>query len=78
MFAELQDLLPGIINQLGPDNLSHLKKIAQQVTFAADLATPPCKATLHVYLEISRHAWSCECNAFPEFASVLYLMRPAI
>lgn len=29
--AELQDLLPGIINQLGPDNLSHLKKIAQQV-----------------------------------------------
>ena len=31
MHAELQDLLPGIINQLGPDNLSHLKKIAQQV-----------------------------------------------
>ena len=30
--AELQDLLPGIINQLGPDNLSHLKKIAQQVS----------------------------------------------
>ncbi|KAL3131912.1 nascent polypeptide-associated complex beta subunit [Trebouxia sp. C0009 RCD-2024] len=27
---KLQDLLPGIINQLGPDNLSHLKKIAQQ------------------------------------------------
>ncbi len=33
-FAELQDLLPGIINQLGPDNLSHLKKIAQQVSNA--------------------------------------------
>ena len=32
--AELQDLLPGIINQLGPDNLSHLKKIAQQVSCA--------------------------------------------
>lgn len=26
----LQDLLPGIINQLGPDNLINLKKIAQQ------------------------------------------------
>ena len=27
---KLQDLLPGIINQLGPDNLEHLKKIAAQ------------------------------------------------
>uniref|UniRef100_A0A0C9RWJ0 Nascent polypeptide-associated complex subunit beta n=1 Tax=Wollemia nobilis TaxID=56998 RepID=A0A0C9RWJ0_9CONI len=27
---KLQDLLPGIINQLGPDNLINLKKIAQQ------------------------------------------------
>eukprot|EP01018_Ginkgo_biloba_P000850 Gb_37281 [translate_table: standard] len=27
---KLQDLLPGIINQLGPDNLMDLKKIAQQ------------------------------------------------
>jgi nascent polypeptide-associated complex subunit beta len=27
---KLQDLLPGIINQLGPDNLVNLKKIAQQ------------------------------------------------
>merc|ERR1711966_103990 len=26
----LQDLLPGIINQLGPDNLENLKKIAEQ------------------------------------------------
>ncbi|KAH7288118.1 hypothetical protein KP509_31G012800 [Ceratopteris richardii] len=26
----LQDLLPGIINQLGPDNLANLKKIAEQ------------------------------------------------
>jgi len=25
---KLQDLLPGIISQLGPDNLAHLKKIA--------------------------------------------------
>ena len=27
--SELQDLLPGIINQLGPDNLANLKKIAE-------------------------------------------------
>merc|ERR1712032_795492 len=27
---KLQDLLPGIINQLGPDSLASLKKIAQQ------------------------------------------------
>ena len=27
---KLQDLLPGIINQLGPDNLEHLKKLAAQ------------------------------------------------
>lgn len=27
---KLQDLLPGIINQLGHDNLANLKKIAQQ------------------------------------------------
>ncbi|KAJ7538313.1 hypothetical protein O6H91_11G043500 [Diphasiastrum complanatum] len=27
---KLQDLLPGIINQLGPDNLVNLKRIAQQ------------------------------------------------
>jgi hypothetical protein len=27
---KLQDLLPGIINQLGPDNLVNLKRLAQQ------------------------------------------------
>jgi len=27
---KLQDLLPGIINQLGPDNLEHLKSITEQ------------------------------------------------
>ena len=26
----LQDLLPGILNQLGPDNLSNLKEVASQ------------------------------------------------
>ena len=30
-----QDLLPGIINQLGPDNLENLKKIAEQYTGGA-------------------------------------------
>ena len=28
----LQDLLPGIINQLGPDNLANLRRIAQEFT----------------------------------------------
>uniref|UniRef100_A0A162A3Y7 Nascent polypeptide-associated complex subunit beta n=1 Tax=Daucus carota subsp. sativus TaxID=79200 RepID=A0A162A3Y7_DAUCS len=27
---ELQDILPGIINQLGPDNLDNLRKLAEQ------------------------------------------------
>ncbi|KAF3966212.1 hypothetical protein CMV_009667 [Castanea mollissima] len=27
---KLQDILPGIINQLGPDNLDHLRKLAEQ------------------------------------------------
>jgi len=31
----LQDLLPGIINQLGPDNLANLKKIAENYSQAA-------------------------------------------
>ena len=30
VIAELQELLPSIINQLGPDNLAHLRKIAEQ------------------------------------------------
>lgn len=28
---ELKDLLPGIINQLGPDNLANLKRIAENM-----------------------------------------------
>ncbi len=32
ILIELQDLLPGIINQLGPDNLANLKKIAESFT----------------------------------------------
>ncbi|MCL7036935.1 hypothetical protein MKW94_010202 [Papaver nudicaule] len=29
-YTELQDILPGIINQLGPDNLDNLRKLAEQ------------------------------------------------
>lgn len=30
LLPELQDILPGIINQLGPDNLDNLRKLAEQ------------------------------------------------
>ena len=33
---ELQELLPGIINQLGPDNLANLKKIAESYQVSKD------------------------------------------
>eukprot|EP00252_Welwitschia_mirabilis_P001591 TRINITY_DN11489_c0_g1_i1.p1 TRINITY_DN11489_c0_g1~~TRINITY_DN11489_c0_g1_i1.p1 ORF type:complete len:155 (+),score=35.79 TRINITY_DN11489_c0_g1_i1:280-744(+) len=36
---KLQDLLPGIINQLGPDNFANLRKLAQQ--FQKQDAQPP-------------------------------------
>ena len=39
LLAELQDLLPGIINQLGPDNLANLKKLAE--TYQSGAAPPP-------------------------------------
>jgi len=38
LLAELQDLLPGIINQLGPDNLANLKKLAE--TYQSGAAPP--------------------------------------
>ena len=31
----LQDLLPGIINQLGPDNLKHMQQIAESAQAAS-------------------------------------------
>ena len=34
--SELQELLPGIINQLGPDNLANLKKIAEHYSKKED------------------------------------------
>ena len=37
---KLQDLLPGIINQLGPDNLANLKKIAAQYQAGGDDDVP--------------------------------------
>lgn len=32
MSAELSDLLPGIMNQLGPDNIDHLKQLANNLS----------------------------------------------
>lgn len=40
--TELQDLLPGIINQLGPDNLANLKKLAE--TYQGGQAPPGANA----------------------------------
>mmetsp|Transcript_118071 Transcript_118071/g.333927 ORF Transcript_118071/g.333927 Transcript_118071/m.333927 type:complete len:159 (+) Transcript_118071:63-539(+) len=37
---KLEELLPGIINQLGPDNLMNLKRIAQGYAAGADSAAP--------------------------------------
>ncbi|XP_073003466.1 nascent polypeptide-associated complex subunit beta-like [Typha latifolia] len=37
---KLQDLLPGIINQLGPDNLDNLRKLAEQFRKHVDAADP--------------------------------------
>lgn len=31
-FLEITDMLPGILNQLGPESLTHLKKLANNVT----------------------------------------------
>ena len=41
---ELQDLLPGIINQLGPDNLANVKKLAE--TYQGGGAPPPVRRTM--------------------------------
>jgi len=38
---KLQDLLPGIINQLGPDNLQNLRKIAENLSKGTAAATAP-------------------------------------
>lgn len=32
MFLEITDMLPGILNQLGAESLTHLKKLANNVT----------------------------------------------
>ncbi|KAJ1292692.1 hypothetical protein BS78_01G009800 [Paspalum vaginatum] len=43
---KLQDVLPGIINQLGPDNMEHLKRIAEEMqkqVAAAGAATAQAK-----------------------------------
>ncbi|GMI65260.1 basic transcription factor 3 [Hibiscus trionum] len=42
---KLQDILPGIINQLGPDNLDNLRKLAEQFQQQAQGATGTGAAT---------------------------------
>ncbi|KAK9742687.1 hypothetical protein RND81_03G191000 [Saponaria officinalis] len=37
---KLQDILPGIINQLGPDNMDNLRKLAEQFQKSAPNAKP--------------------------------------
>ncbi|KAL9234312.1 hypothetical protein vseg_009197 [Gypsophila vaccaria] len=37
---KLQDILPGIINQLGPDNLDYLNKLAEELKKSAPNANP--------------------------------------
>ena len=32
--TELTELLPGIMNQLGPDNIDHLKQIADKMSYS--------------------------------------------
>src|SRR5690242_960737 len=36
-YAEIQEMLPNILNQMGPDSLQHLKKIMQQVGTASSI-----------------------------------------
>ncbi|XWS57193.1 hypothetical protein CRYUN_Cryun09bG0153200 [Craigia yunnanensis] len=42
---ELQDILPGIINQLGPDNLDNLRKLAEQFQKQAPATSAGAGAT---------------------------------
>ena len=72
MHAELQDLLPGIINQLGPDNLSHLKKIAQQVrNCALVLARSMCSFCI-----TSLTPDSCDCTVFLNLSTSVEVTSP--
>ncbi|KAL9267915.1 Basic transcription factor 3-like protein [Drosera capensis] len=46
---KLQDILPGIINQLGPDNLENLRKLAEQFGQQA-----PTKANTNANADVSK------------------------
>ncbi len=35
LYTELTELLPGIMNQLGPDNINHLKQIADSMSLGS-------------------------------------------
>lgn len=43
---KLQDILPGIINQLGPDNLDNLRKLAEQFQKQVPGGVAPAGATV--------------------------------
>ena len=41
---QLTELLPGIMNQLGPDNINHLKQIADQMNYPGSGGMPDMPA----------------------------------
>ena len=43
MFSEITDMLPGILNQLGTESLSNLKKLATSVTGGGDHKANPAE-----------------------------------
>ncbi|PRP87369.1 hypothetical protein PROFUN_01631 [Planoprotostelium fungivorum] len=51
---KLQDLLPGIINQLGPDNLAHLRKLAEGFQGAAAAADDDVPELVENFEEASK------------------------
>jgi len=59
---KLQDLLPGIINQLGSDNLEHLKTIAGafqvSLSLARSLARSPAPFCVTWAAGAERRLWS--------------------
>ena len=47
--AELQELLPGILNQMGPDSLMHLKKMMAQASSSSGKQWVPYICALSQY-----------------------------
>ncbi|KAL9252969.1 Basic transcription factor 3-like protein [Drosera capensis] len=59
--SELQDILPGIINQLGPDNLENLRKLAEQFGQQA-----PTKANTNASADVSKPQEEDDDDEVPE------------